>query len=136
MLIDISRAYFNAKTSEDDPVYVQLPPEAGEGPEYCALLSRHMYGTRRVAEGWRDEYSSRLRDAGFVQGMASPCVFHHPQRKIAVSVHGDDFTATRTKKQPDWFEAKLREHYELTVEGRLGVGDKDDKEATVLNRVI
>ena len=26
-LIDISRAYFNARTSEDHPVYVELPPE-------------------------------------------------------------------------------------------------------------
>ena len=27
LLIDISRAYFNAKTNADDPVYVQFPPE-------------------------------------------------------------------------------------------------------------
>ena len=26
--IDISRAYFNARTSADDPIYVQFPPEA------------------------------------------------------------------------------------------------------------
>ena len=60
MLIDICRGHFNAKTSEDDPVYVQLPPEAGEDENACALLRRHMYGTPRAAEGWQQEYSKRL----------------------------------------------------------------------------
>ena len=80
--------------------------------------------------------SMRLRDAGFVQGIASACVFHHPDRGIAVSVHGDDFTATGPKPQLEWFEATLRHHYELTVGGRLGPGVSDDKEARVLNRIV
>ena len=135
-MVDISRAYFNAKTSDDDPIYVDLPAEA-EAPEgMCALLRRHMYGTRRAADGWQDEYSTRLKEAGFTQGMASPCVFFHPTRKIAVSVHGDDFTATGSKRELDWFEQMLKSHYELTVGGRLGPGPRDDKEARVLNRVI
>ena len=71
-----------------------------------------------------------------MQGMASPCVFSHPVRGITVSVHGDDFTACGPKRELDWFEQTLRSHYELTVGGRLGPGCKDDKEATVLNRVI
>ena len=75
-------------------------------------------------------------DAGFIQGMASPCVFHHPARNIVCSVHGDDFTAAGSKPELDWFEATLKESYELTVGGRLGPGPKDDKEAIVLGRVI
>ena len=52
-LIDISRAYFNAKTKEDDPVYVELPqedPDYGKG--LCGRLRVHMYGTRKAADGW------------------------------------------------------------------------------------
>ena len=67
LLIDSCRAYFNAKTSE----------VAGENENACALLRRHMYGTRRAAEGWQEEYSTRLCEAGFAQGVASPCVFTH-----------------------------------------------------------
>ena len=51
--LDISRAYFNAVTPEDEPTYVELPPEFGARPGTCALLRRHMYGTscsRRLAE--------------------------------------------------------------------------------------
>ena len=50
--IDISRAYFNAKTSEEHPVYVELAPEDpdfGKGP--CGRLNVHMYGTRMAADG-------------------------------------------------------------------------------------
>ena len=67
LLIDISRAYFNAKTNDDEPVYVQFPPEVEAPAGMCGLLRRHMYGTRRAAEGWQDECSGRLRESGFVQ---------------------------------------------------------------------
>ena len=105
----ISRAYFNANTSDDDPTYVALPREMGDHPGMCGLLRRHMYGTRRAADGWQEEYSSKMINAGFIQGMASPCVFHHPTRNIVCSVHGDDFTAAGPKPELDWFEAILKE---------------------------
>ena len=36
----------------------------------------------------------------------------------------------------DWFETELKERYGLTVGPRLGPGELDAKEATVLNRVV
>ena len=36
----------------------------------------------------------------------------------------------------EWFENELEKHYEITRRGRLGPGDHDLKEATLLNRVI
>ena len=48
--MDISRAYFNAKVDESDPVYVDLPTELAQ-PGTCAMLQRDMYGTRRAADG-------------------------------------------------------------------------------------
>ena len=56
-------------------------------------------------------------EAGFVQGIASPCVFPRPTRDIACSVHGVDFTAAGPKLELDWFEATLKKSYELTVGG-------------------
>ena len=135
-LIDISRAYFNARTKDEEPIYVQFPAEFPAPAGSCGLLRRHMYGTRRAAEGWQDEYSSSLTAMGFVQGAASPCVFVHLKRNIVVSVHGDDFTAAGPKSSLDWYETEMRKKYELTVGGRLGPAATDDKEATVLNRVI
>ena len=90
--IDISRAYFNAKTDPDDPTYVQLPSELGLPPNKCGLLRRHMYGTQKAADGWQSEYSGTLIRMGFRQGTASACVFYHEDRQLICSVHGDDFT--------------------------------------------
>ena len=44
--------------TEENPVYVELPPE---DPDYdkdlCGRLNVHMYGTRPAADGWHCEYS-------------------------------------------------------------------------------
>ena len=101
------------------------------------LLLRHMYGTRAAADGWQQEYARTLmEELGFQQGSASPCVFVHKERRRTCSVHGDDFTTAGPKDQLDWFERSLESHYELKRGGRLGPGPSDDKEATVLNRVV
>ena len=136
LLFDIRRMHFNAETSDDDPVYVKLTVEADAPPGMCALLRKHMYGTRRAAEGWKDEYGTRLIEAGFVQGMASSCALNHPERGESLSVRGDYFTGLVSEPQPGCFEKTLRARHELTVGGRLGPGPNDDKEGTVLNHVI
>jgi hypothetical protein len=103
----------------------------------CALLKRHMYGTRAAADGWQEEYSSCLVESlGFLQGTACPCLFRHSERMIALSVHGDDFTAAGPCHDLDWFEGEMQRHYELTIQPRMGPGPDDGKEAIVLNRVI
>ena len=48
--VDISRAYFNARTDPEHPVYVDLPPEDPDwGKGLCGRLNVHMYGTRPAA---------------------------------------------------------------------------------------
>ena len=121
----------------DEPTYVMLPPEHPDHARgCCGLLRKHMYGTRAAADGWQQEYSSYMKKIGFLQGVASPCIFTHPARGIACSVHGDDFTSTGEKRELDWLEVQLESKYELRKGGRLGPGAADQKELTVLNRVI
>ena len=135
-LIDISRAYFNAPTNPDEPTYVSLPKEHPEHGQKVALLKKHMYGTLKAADGWQEYYSCSLIAMGFVQGITSPCIFHHPALGLVCAVHGDDFTTRGSKRNLDLFEQKLREVYELKSGGRLGPGPEDDKEGMILNRVI
>ena len=135
--VDISRAYFNASTEGCPPTYVQLPPEHPEHERgMCGFLLKHMYGTQAAADGWQQEYAGYMRELGFKQGAASPCVFVHPTRHVATSVHGDDFTSCGAKEDLDWFEDALESRYELKKGGRLGPGLEDAKEITVLNRVL
>ena len=95
-----------------------------------------MYGTQRSADGWHSEYSGTLRGLEFAQGAASACVFRHKERRLVCSVHGDDFSVSGPCSSLDWLEAAMKNKYELTVGGRLGPGPKDDKEISVLNRII
>ena len=136
-LIDIKRAYFNAKIdARDPPTYVQLPREDPDSDDMVGKLLRHMYGTRMAADGWQEEYSTFLVDLGFRQGDACPNLFHHAERQIVASVHGDDFTSSGPSKSLDWFEKSVNERYEATVDPRLGPGPSDAKEGRVLNRII
>ena len=58
--------YFNARTSDESPVYVELPPEdLDHGGDLCGKLNVHMYGTRPAADGWHCEYASTLKEGGF-----------------------------------------------------------------------
>ena len=136
-LIDISRAYPNAKLDPGVETYVQLPEEDADSGNMCAKLVRHMYGTRAAADGWQEEYSTFLVEhLKFEQGVSSPCVFKHSTRNLVMSVHGDDFTTVGAKCDLDWLESEMTAHYELTIQPRLGPGDNDAKEAVILNRVI
>ena len=106
--VDVRRAYFNAKVDQDDePVYVSLPQEDADSGTMCARLLRHMYGTRRAADGWQEEYSSMMVKLGFHQGDSCPNVFHHPRKCIVCSVHGDDFTSSGPKPSLDWLETAI-----------------------------
>ena len=134
--VDVSRAYFNARVDPDDVTMVELPEEDPDSGTHVARLLRHMYGTRRAADGWQEEYSSTLVEMGFVQGLSSPCVFRHAGRGLACSVHGDDFTTSGPKSSLDWFEDQIGQRYEVTIGPRMGPGPHDGKEARVLNRVV
>jgi len=135
-LLDISRAYFNAHKDESDPTFVELPREDPDAGVLCGRLLRHMYGTRGAADGWQEEYSTTLVEFGFVQGLASPCVFRHSGRSLDCTVHGDDFTTVGAKADLDWFENEMKTKYELTSGGGLGPGANDDKQGVILNRVV
>ena len=66
---------------------------------------------------------------------ASANVFEHSERKISLSVHGDDLTATGPKDSLDWYEAAISTEYEVKIHPRMGPGRDDAKEMRVLNRV-
>ena len=135
--VDVKRAYFNAKIEEGDaPTFVCLPTEDPEHETMCGRLLRHMYGTRGAADGWQEEYSTMLLSLGFQQGVSCPNVFHHVERQIHTSVHGDDFTSEGGKLALDWFESEVAKKYEITISPRLGPGPDDAKEGACLNRVI
>ena len=90
---DVSRVYFQALAHR--PAFIEILQEDWEEGDdaKCGMLNLSMYGFRDSALNWENAYSTKLIEAGFRRGKASPCVFFHAARKVRVSVHGDDFLA-------------------------------------------
>jgi hypothetical protein len=89
-----------------------------------------MYGTRDAAMNWATEYGETLKQAGFVQGKSSACLFYHKARDVAVMVHGDDFVAVGDPKYLAETEAALSKKYKIKTE-MLGADEGDLKEIKV-----
>ena len=100
--IDISRAYFNAHVDPSEPTFVELPPEAGAPAGTCGRLCRHMYGTQKTAEGLQEEYSCTLRECGFEQGRACPCLFVHKKPGLAWRLRSTGTISPRPGRSASW----------------------------------
>ena len=135
MYADVSRAYFYAKAER--PVYVKLPIEDTEpGDEgKCGRLRMSMYGTRDAALNWSKEYGDTLREAGFVQGKANPCLFQHGGLRVSIMVHGDDFVAVGPEENLKTTRAALENKYKIKVEV-LGKREGQTEELRILNKVV
>ena len=133
--IDISRAYFYAKSVR--PTYVKLPAEdpRSSDPTCCGRLLMSMYGTRDAALNWHEEYAETLRQADYVRGIANPCLFYNHTTDVSVMVHGDDFLATGDGKAVESLKKVLSDAYKVKVE-TLGGDAGDLSEIRVLNRVL
>ena len=55
---------------------------------------------------------------------------------VNLVVHGDDFTFTGDDASLRWVEELMRKWYEVKVRARLGPGENDDMEATMLGRIV
>ena len=51
-------------------------------------------------------------------------------------MHGDDLTALGGRSELEWYEAGLREAFEIKVKGHLGEAEDCAKEVRVLNRIV
>ena len=58
--IDVSRAYFCAAADSNDPTYVELPAEDPDHKTFVGRLLKHLYGARKAADEWHNEYAGGL----------------------------------------------------------------------------
>ena len=119
MFLDISKAHLYGKMQTEE--YVQLPPERW-APGKCAKLLYTLYGMRMAATNWEREYTQTLVELGFEVGKASSVVFYHPERRIRVVVHGDDFIIDGEEEDCWFVHDALKTKYLLKMRGILGPG--------------
>ena len=134
-LVDVSRAHFYADAVRD--VFIKLPAEDPKASEsgVCGKLRKTMYGTLDAAERWGAHYAKVLVDAGFVQGRASPCLFHHPGLDIWMLVHGDDFFFAARREGREHTLKVLEGAYEVK-HSTIGPQDGDLRGMRVLGRLV
>ena len=135
MYNDVKRAYFHAPAKR--PVYIKIPVEDWEegDEDRVGVLNLSLYGTRDAAMNWANKYTEVLTQIGFTVGTASPCNFHHENRNISVTVHGDDFTSTGRPRDLQWLDMKMKEEFEMTTEV-FGPGPARKQQVRILNRVL
>ena len=81
MFVDVKKAHLNAKSDEEE--WVELPDEFKKFGRY-AKLKRWLYGMRKAASGWEDDYARRLVEDGFRRGRAASTIFYHPKTQVRV----------------------------------------------------
>jgi len=133
MYIDVKKAHLNAKCDEEE--WVELPREFWEWGRY-AKLKRWLYGMRKAASGWEDDYANKLIGEGFIRGVGASTVFYNPVTEVRVVVHGDDFTFAGTKKELMRMHKKMEEWYDVKLRGVMGSAGDEVKEITILGRTV
>ena len=125
----------HARTASD--IFVDLCEEDKTEPgveHRCRKLIKSMYGTRADAHDWQADVTRTMKDLGFKQGEASPCVFWHRQRDIKALVHGNDFVSSGEGAELEWLWKGLKSTSETKM--TMGKDDNMAKEARVLNRIV
>ena len=133
MFVDVKKAHLNAPCDEEE--WVELPEEFERWGKY-ARLRRWLYGMRRAAAGWEDEYAQKLEEAGFIRGVAAPTVFYNPKTKVRVVVHGDDFTFTGEKAELTKMAERMAAWWDVKMRGIMGSAPDEVKAMTILGRTV
>ena len=134
LVIDISRAHPHCGMKRT--VYVKLPKECNPEEDECALLQRCMYGCRDANQQFEFKVGDVMDHLDMKRGAFSPCVFAHRANSTAAWVHGDDFVLKVQRKRVAEVVSKIGQHLLVKVRAVLGPRGDDDKQVTILNRLI
>ena len=105
MLLDI-KTHFNFESTED--VLVELLEEV------CAAQD------------------VKLQEVGFRRRLATHVSVYHEGKDVNLVVHGNDFTFTGEDASLRWVGELMSQRYEVKVRARLGLGNQDHNEATLM----
>ena len=135
VLLDFKKAFLYADI-EREP-YIELPQddERRAGGQNVGRLNKAMYGTRDAPAAWSRLVRVMLSKLGFEACNTAACVFDHPERKLQIVSHVDDFLCAGDASDLQWLRSQLREGYE--VDGDiLGLGDGESAEGKFLGRIL
>ena len=101
-----------------------------------AKLKKWLYGMRKAAAGWEEDYAKRLEDVGFRRGRGAPTVFYNEKTQVRIVVHGDDFTFSGVKAELLKMRSTMEKWYDIKNRGMMGSDVDDIKKVTILGRML
>ena len=87
-------------------------------------------------KGLGNEYNKRLLNLGSVAGKASPCCFRREKDGVSIVVHGDDFVFEGPAESFPGIVESFKKCWIVKVRAILGPDAADDKEVSILNRIV
>ncbi|KAI0991415.1 hypothetical protein K3495_g16772, partial [Podosphaera aphanis] len=87
-----------------------------------ATYGKHcvVYGLKQAARDWNKLIKKELKSKGFIQSLADPCLFTHPDKSLKLLVYVDDIVASaRKSKEIDWFSQILHNRFKTKPLGEI-----------------
>ncbi len=99
--LDVVTAYLNGDLSEE--IYMRLPIGYDEKERKIVKLTKSIYGLRQSPRCWNTKFVTAMKEMGYVQSKADPCVFIKEEKngeRSVITVFVDDLIiASRNYKE-------------------------------------
>lgn len=118
--IDINNAFTESRLRED--IYMAPPDGVRVAPGRVFKLLRSLYGLKQAARDWNSNCIKALKDIGFRQSLADPCLLIHDERKMLLLVYVDDIPVAAQSGQTEdiiWFKNVISKAFKIKDLGEM-----------------
>ena len=142
--MDVKTAFLNGDLENE--IYMEQPEGYVDKnrPNMVCKLQKSLYGLKQSARCWNIAIDRFLKDSGYVQSSADPCIYSKSESKdgkkaslMIIALYVDDILlATNDVHMLKAEKAKLKQRFEMEDQGEvhycLGMSIKRDRAARVL----
>jgi Reverse transcriptase (RNA-dependent DNA polymerase) len=115
---DVKNAFTESFLKER--IYLSPPKGVHVTPGLQLRVLRSLYGLKQSARDWNTLCKSVLKQLGFRQSLADPCLFTHPEKGITLLVYVDDIAAAaKDTTALHWFYDNFRKRFNTKDLGEI-----------------
>lgn len=116
--IDIKNAFTESHLKEE--IYLSPPTGVKVKKGYTLRVRRSLYGLKQSARDWNLLCRKYMKEWGFIQSLADPCLYNHQERGIIVLLYVDDIPVAAADPQDiAWFKAKISSRFRAKDLGEI-----------------
>ena len=90
MVVDVETAFLHGDLEEE--IYMESPEGLGHSKEECVRLMKTLYGLVQSGRAFNKKLTGILKDLGFTQSLADPCLFirRNEHGRVYITLWVDD----------------------------------------------